>query len=96
MAKANNNDMDDLHATVAKELKKLITKKRTDEDGNEIECPAQYINIARQFLKDNNITISNPTVPPDFLAPEDLPFQNSLNTGEELMGYPERDKGNLH
>lgn len=84
MAKANSTDMDELHATVARELKKLITKKRTDEAGNDLECPAQYINIARQFLKDNNVTIGTPTVPPDFLEPEDLPFQTT-NTGEELL-----------
>ena len=47
--------LEDLHSELAKTLKKFVTKQYKDEDGKEAPPPAAILNVARQFLKDNNI-----------------------------------------
>ena len=48
-------ELQDLHTELAKVLKKHVSKKYTDEEGNDAPPPAAILNVARQFLKDNNI-----------------------------------------
>lgn len=48
--KASTNELDELHGTVAKKLKEAI-----DEMGSDTKGLASVLNVARQFLKDNNI-----------------------------------------
>jgi len=74
--------MGELHKTLSMELKKLITQRHyklvKDADGNDVavetQCPAQLLNVARQFLKDNKIeSLPNVGKKGEFLEPDDLP-----------------------
>ena len=87
MNKATEDELCDLHALVARELKTQITMKHyrklgKDADGvtiyEECRCPMSVINQARQFLKDNRIEISANALKknPDMLQPDDLPFMD--------------------
>jgi hypothetical protein len=47
--------LEDLHSELAKTLKKYVSKSYQDDEGNDTAPPAAILNVARQFLKDNNI-----------------------------------------
>lgn len=59
MANSTVKDMGVLHGLLARELKSQITDGTVilDKEGNavKISCPASILNVARQFLRDNNI-----------------------------------------
>lgn len=70
-------ELQDLHTELARVLKKHIGKKYTDEDGNEAPPPAAILNVARQFLKDNNIDAVPAEGSPLAELAEKLPFTGS-------------------
>lgn len=70
-------ELQDLHSELAKVLKKHISKKYQDEDGNEAPPPAAILNVARQFLKDNNIDAVPTEGSPLGELKEKLPFGGS-------------------
>lgn len=76
MSKAKENELSDLHKQLAEKLKTLLTQQYFDKDGNEIPCPAQVLNVARQFLKDNHIECDLSKMPDNYLKPSDLPFDD--------------------
>ncbi len=45
-----------LHALLAQTLARAIKDGVKGEDGEPVVAPASLLNVARQFLKDNNIT----------------------------------------
>lgn len=59
MSKASEKELASLHALLAKSLADAITNgvPVVDKEGNTITVPAgaAVLNVARQFLKDNNI-----------------------------------------
>lgn len=55
MSRATENELGSLHEELARILKTEIRKEVVDKDGNVVR-PAAILNVARQFLKDNNIT----------------------------------------
>lgn len=67
-------ELQDLHSELAKVLKKHIGKKYQDEEGNEVPPPAAILNVARQFLKDNNIDAVPAEGTPLSALKEALPF----------------------
>ena len=85
MSRASKEAMDSLHIQIATVLKDEIanfTKPKVikDEDGNEVEVApdkrglSALMNVARQFLKDNDVTaIAAPASPLQNLAAS-LPF----------------------
>lgn len=54
-ARATEDQLGSLHDELAKILKQEIGRTVVDKDGNVVR-PAAILNVARQFLKDNNIT----------------------------------------
>lgn len=85
MAKTSSKEMDALHAQLARTLKEEIESftvpvEVKDEDGNTTKMPrdkkglAALLNVARQFLKDNDVTAM--AVPDSPLAnlTDSLPF----------------------
>lgn len=60
--RATENELGSLHEELARILKKEIQKEVVDKDGNVVR-PAAILNVARQFLKDNNITATVDTKP---------------------------------
>lgn len=75
MAKATETKMNDLHGVIAEELKRIIKGDHFDvKTDKKIYCPAAYINVARQFLKDNGIEVDIEKYRNNdkFLQPEDL------------------------
>jgi hypothetical protein len=54
--KAEEQQLGELHGTLANVLKDAITRPYADKDtGESIPPPAALLNVARQFLKDNKI-----------------------------------------
>mgnify|MGYP006440302769 CR=1 FL=1 len=71
MSKANNDELSLLHSKLAEVLK----DKLQDEDVS----PA-FLNVARQFLKDNNIdSVAENANPMDILKEAELPFQDNIH-----------------
>ena len=69
--KANNDELSLLHSKLAEVLK----DKLQDEDVS----PA-FLNVARQFLKDNNIdSVAENANPMDILKEAELPFQDNVH-----------------
>lgn len=66
--------LEDLHSELAKTLKKYVSKSYQDEDGNDTAPPAAILNVARQFLKDNNIDAIPTEGSPLGALKESLPF----------------------
>ena len=54
MSKAQENELSQLHATLAVALAEEINKTFEDKNGNLVRSAAM-LNVARQFLKDNGI-----------------------------------------
>jgi hypothetical protein len=52
---ASEDALGELHNELAKILSKSLKKRYKDKEGNDIPPPAQILNVARQFLKDNRI-----------------------------------------
>jgi hypothetical protein len=73
----SKEDLQSLHTELAKVLKKHVSKSYMDDDGNELPPPAAILNVARQFLKDNNIDgVPTEGTPLAQLA-QRLPFSDS-------------------
>lgn len=72
-----------LHEELARILKEEINKTIVDKDGN-IVRPAAILNVARQYLKDNNITATVDNKPMRELVDslpsfdDDLPVQPGM------------------
>jgi hypothetical protein len=70
MAKANNDELALLHSKLAEVLKNQL------EDP---EVSPAFLNVARQFLKDNNIdSVAENANPMDLLKEAELPFQDNV------------------
>ena len=71
MAKANNDELSLLHSKLAEVLKNQL------EDP---EVSPAFLNVARQFLKDNNIdSVAEAGNPMDILKDAELPFQENVH-----------------
>lgn len=46
----------ELHEELTTVLLKIVKTKATDENGNPVPPNAAYLNVARQLLKDNNVS----------------------------------------
>ena len=69
--KANNDELSLLHSKLAKVLAESL-------DNPEV-TPA-FLNVARQFLKDNNIdSVAEAGNPMDILKEAELPFQDNIH-----------------
>ena len=78
MAKTTPDEMNDLHAQLAKVLKTSIEDATQAEEKKGL---AALLNVARQFLKDNDVTaLAVPESPLKSLA-DSLPF-----AGDEFVG----------
>ena len=70
MSKANNDELSLLHSKLAEVLKNQL------EDP---EVTPAFLNVARQFLKDNNIdSVAEAGNPMDLLKEAELPFQENV------------------
>lgn len=67
-------ELQSLHSELARVLKKHISKTYVDEEGAELPPPAAILNVARQFLKDNNIDAVPAEGTPLAALAEALPF----------------------
>lgn len=47
--------LSELHAALAGVLLDAVKTELVDENGNKVPPPAAILNVARQFLKDNNV-----------------------------------------
>lgn len=72
MSKASDKALGELHASLARKLKDAIEQDYTSEDNPKGIPPAQLLNVARGFLKDNNIT-ADVTVNTELRELADLP-----------------------
>ena len=71
MSKANNDELSLLHSKLAKVLAESL------EDP---EVTPAFLNVARQFLKDNNIdSVAEAGNPMDILKEAELPFQDNIH-----------------
>ena len=71
MSKANNDELSLLHSKLAEVLKVQL------EDP---EVSPAFLNVARQFLKDNNIdSVAEAGNPMDLLQEAELPFQDNVH-----------------
>ena len=71
MSKANNDELSLLHSKLAEVLAKQL------EDP---EVTPAFLNVARQFLKDNNIdSVAENANPMDILKEAELPFQDNIH-----------------
>ena len=69
--KANNDELSLLHSKLAKVLAESL------EDP---EVTPAFLNVARQFLKDNNIdSVAEAGNPMDILKDAELPFQENVH-----------------
>ena len=69
--KANNDELSLLHSKLAEVLAKSL------EDP---EVTPAFLNVARQFLKDNNIdSVAEAGNPMDILKDAELPFQENVH-----------------
>ena len=69
--KANNDELSLLHSKLAEVLAKSL------EDP---EVTPAFLNVARQFLKDNNIdSVAEAGNPMDILKDAELPFQDNVH-----------------
>mgnify|MGYP001160841462 FL=1 len=69
--KANNDELSLLHSKLAKVLAESL------EDP---EVTPAFLNVARQFLKDNNIdSVAENANPMDLLREAELPFQDNVH-----------------
>jgi alanine-alpha-ketoisovalerate/valine-pyruvate aminotransferase len=83
MAKATSDALGSLHEELAKVLTKAIKEgvPMKDDEGNVYvaPAPAAILNVARQFLKDNNIDCApEATNPIGLLKEASLPFSDSV------------------
>jgi len=70
MSKANNDELSLLHSKLAKVLTEAL------EDP---EVTPAFLNVARQFLKDNNIdSVAENANPMDLLKEAELPFHDNI------------------
>jgi len=71
MSKANNDELSLLHSKLAE----VLAEKLQDE-----EVSPAFLNVARQFLKDNNIdSVAEQGNPMDILKDAELPFQENVH-----------------
>ena len=71
MSKANNDELSLLHSKLAE----VLAAKLQDE-----EVSPAFLNVARQFLKDNNIdSVAEAGNPMDILKEAELPFQENVH-----------------
>ena len=71
MSKANNDELSLLHSKLAE----VLAEKLQDE-----EVSPAFLNVARQFLKDNNIdSVAEQGNPMDILKEAELPFQDNVH-----------------
>lgn len=69
--KANNDELSLLHSKLAE----VLAEKLQDE-----EVSPAFLNVARQFLKDNNIdSVAEQGNPMDILKDAELPFQDNVH-----------------
>ena len=69
--KANNDELSLLHSKLAE----VLAEKLQDE-----EVTPAFLNVARQFLKDNNIdSVAEQGNPMDILKDAELPFQDNVH-----------------
>ena len=71
----NKKELQDLHTELTKVLVKHVKREYKDEDGNLVPPPAAILNVARQFLKDNNIDSVPAEGTPLAELAEELPFK---------------------
>jgi hypothetical protein len=83
---SDNTDktMRDLHSSLAKLLKESVEQEYTDADGKPVPPPAAILNVARQFLKDNNIDALPAKGSPLDLLQDAMPFGNDDNLRQTL------------
>ena len=76
--RASLDEMNELHAMLARSLKGALQHQWTDDDGNPTPPPASTLNVAVQFLRANGITGAavTPKAVTDFLDEASLPFFN--------------------
>lgn len=55
MSKASVKALGELHGKLAEVLKDALSKEYITAEGMKVPPPAQILNVARQFLKDNSI-----------------------------------------
>lgn len=80
MAKTSSKEMDALHGQLATVLKDSIKELSASEEKKGL---AALLNVARQFLKDNEVTaLAVPNSPVQNLA-DSLPFVGDEFDGEE-------------
>lgn len=71
MSKANNDELSLLHSKLAEVLKEKL---------EDTEVSPAFLNVARQFLKDNNIdSVAENANPMDLLREAELPFQDNVH-----------------
>ena len=71
MSKANNDELSLLHSKLAE----VLAEKLQDT-----EVTPAFLNVARQFLKDNNIdSVAENANPMDLLKEAELPFQDNVH-----------------
>jgi hypothetical protein len=71
MSKANNDELSLLHSKLAEVLKEKL---------EDTEVSPAFLNVARQFLKDNNIdSVAENANPMDLLKEAELPFQDNVH-----------------
>ena len=69
--KANNDELSLLHSKLAE----VLAEKLQDT-----EVSPAFLNVARQFLKDNNIdSVAENANPMDILKDAELPFQDNVH-----------------
>ena len=69
--KANNDELSLLHSKLAE----VLAEKLQDT-----EVTPAFLNVARQFLKDNNIdSVAEAGNPMDLLKDAELPFQDNVH-----------------
>ena len=69
--KANNDELSLLHSKLAE----VLAEKLEDT-----EVSPAFLNVARQFLKDNNIdSVAEAGNPMDILKEAELPFQDNVH-----------------
>ena len=71
MTKASNDELSLLHSKLAEVLKEKLEEE---------EVTPAMLNVARQFLKDNNIdSVAEAGNPMDLLKEAELPFQDNVH-----------------
>lgn len=91
MAKADSEKLGTLHDMLAETLTQAIKEgiPIKDEETGKITkapAPAAILNVARQFLKDNNIDCSPSSTNPIGLLSEALPFNEKVTPFKRNTG----------